>query len=115
MSELTNGEGTQARWATPPEVIEVLKDVLDPELGVNIVDLGLVYGVDIDCDGAAVVDMTLTSPTCPLTDKLEADVCFLLSEVTSSVRINWVWMPPWTLDMISEDGREQLRAIGFFL
>ena len=102
-------------WATTEEIIEILKDVVDPELGVNIVDLGLVYGVDITKDGHVTVDMTLTSPTCPLTDQLEADVHYLLSSSTRSVAINWVWIPPWTLDMISEDGREQLRALGFNL
>ncbi|MDR0487825.1 MAG: metal-sulfur cluster assembly factor [Propionibacteriaceae bacterium] len=95
--------------------MEILKDVVDPELGVNIVDLGLVYGVDITNEGRATIDMTLTSPTCPLTDQLEADVYYLLSTCTRSAVINWVWMPPWTLDMISDDGREQLRAIGFNL
>jgi metal-sulfur cluster biosynthetic enzyme len=102
-------------FATREQIMEILKDVVDPELGVNIVDLGLVYGVDITNEGRATIDMTLTSPTCPLTDQLEADVYYLLSTCTRSAVINWVWMPPWTLDMISDDGREQLRAIGFNL
>ena len=102
-------------WATPAQILDALKDAVDPELGVNIVDLGLVYGVDIDDEGRATIDMTLTSPMCPLTDQLEMDVRYLLSTLTSDVAINWVWLPPWTLDMISDDGREQLRAIGFNL
>ncbi|MCL2735283.1 MAG: metal-sulfur cluster assembly factor [Propionibacteriaceae bacterium] len=104
-----------ASWGTHEQIMDALKDVVDPELGVNIVDLGLVYGVDIDDQGRATVDMTLTSPGCPLTDQLEGDVRYLLSALTSQVAINWVWLPPWTLEMISEDGREQLRAIGFSL
>ena len=104
-----------AAWATPEQIGDTLKDVLDPELGINIVDLGLVYGVDVSDDGFATVDMTLTSPMCPLTDQLEIDVRYLLASLTSGVAINWVWLPPWSLEMISEDGREQLRAIGFSL
>ena len=102
-------------WGTPAEILDALKDVVDPELGVNIVDLGLVYGIDIDQDGRATIDMTLTSPGCPLTEQLEMDVRYLLMALTSDVTINWVWLPPWNLDMISDDGREQLRAIGFSL
>ena len=100
---------------TPDEIMNKLKDVLDPELGINIVDLGLVYGVDIDELGFVTVDMTLTTPMCPLTEQLETDVRYLLSSQASGVAINWVWLPPWSLEMISEDGREQLRAIGFSL
>ena len=74
-------------------VLEALKDVIDPELGINIVDLGLVYGVVIGSENQVRLDMTLTSAACPL--------------------INWVWMPPWGPDRITPDGREQLRAIGF--
>ncbi|MDR1079107.1 MAG: metal-sulfur cluster assembly factor [Propionibacteriaceae bacterium] len=98
------------------DLIDALKDVVDPELGVNIVDLGLVYGVERDDDtGAVTIDMTLTSPMCPLTDQLEYDVHLVLGELASAVTINWVWLPPWTLDNITEDGREQLRAIGYSL
>lgn len=108
-------EAFMSKWGTTEDILYALKDVVDPELGVNIVDLGLVYGVDIDEAGRCTVDMTLTSPGCPLTDQLEMDVRYLLSAFASDVSINWVWIPPWTLDMISDDGREQLRAIGFSL
>ena len=108
-------EPLKEMWTDPEEIIDALKDVVDPELGVNIVDLGLVYGVDISEQGRVTVDMTLTTPTCPLTDQLEADIHYLLTPRARGVAINWVWLPPWNLDMISEDGREQLRAIGFNL
>ena len=98
---------------TEDEVLEAMKDVVDPELMVNVVDLGLVYGVQLDDQANATIDMTLTSPTCPLTDKIEYDTKYVLDSLVNSVTINWVWLPPWTLEMISEDGREQLRAIGF--
>ena len=98
---------------TEDEVLEAMKDVVDPELMVNVVDLGLVYGVQLDDQANATIDMTLTSPTCPLTDRLEFDTEMALDGLVNSVAINWVWLPPWTLDNITEEGREQLRAIGY--
>ena len=71
------------------------------------------YGVDIDDDGNVVIDMTLTSPACPLTDRLEYDTQTVLEGLVNSVRINWVWLPPWGLERITDDGRTQLQAIGF--
>lgn len=94
---------------------EAMRDVVDPELMVNVVDLGLVYGIHVDDENNATVDMTLTSPTCPLTDRLEYDTQVALGPLVNSVTINWVWLPPWTLDAITDDGREQLRAIGYNL
>ena len=88
-------------------------DVIDPELGINIVDLGLVYGVVIGAENQVRLDMTLTSAACPLTDVIERQAQTILSGVTDEVQINWVWMPPWGPDRITPDGREQLRAIGF--
>jgi hypothetical protein len=99
--------------ATQDTVIEALKDVVDPELGINVVDLGLVYGVAVDDANVASVDMTLTSAACPLTDVIEDQMRAALSEVVSDFRINWVWMPPWGPDKITDDGREMLRALGF--
>ncbi|WP_038109799.1 metal-sulfur cluster assembly factor [Varibaculum cambriense] len=98
---------------TQEDVLEALKDVIDPELGINIVDLGLIYGVDIQADGAVIVEMTLTSAACPLTDMLEEQTQWVLGSMASRVQINWVWMPPWGPDRITEEGREQLRALGF--
>jgi metal-sulfur cluster biosynthetic enzyme len=94
------------------EVLEALKDVVDPELGINVVDLGLVYGVDLS-DGVATLDMTLTSAACPLTDVIEDQAHSALADLVSDVKINWVWLPPWGPDKISDDGRDQLRALGF--
>lgn len=98
---------------TKEDITEALKDVIDPELGINIVDLGLVYGVEIHPDGEVTVEMTLTSAACPLTDMLEEQTRWVLSAMTTSVAIDWVWMPPWGPDRITEEGREQLRALGF--
>jgi metal-sulfur cluster biosynthetic enzyme len=99
--------------ATEDTVIEALKDVVDPELGINVVDLGLVYGVAVDDANVATVDMTLTSAACPLTDVIEDQTRAALTDVVSDFRINWVWMPPWGPDKITDDGREMLRALGF--
>ncbi|NMD45157.1 MAG: metal-sulfur cluster assembly factor [Propionibacterium sp.] len=95
------------------DLTEAMRDVVDPELMVNVVDLGLVYGIHLDDDNNCTIDMTLTSPTCPLTDRLEFDTEMALDGLVNSVVINWVWLPPWTLDNITEEGREQLRAIGY--
>ena len=95
------------------DVLEAMRDVVDPELGINVVDLGLVYGVTVDDDNAAVIDMTLTSAACPLTDVIEDQAASALDGLTAGVTINWVWMPPWGPDKITDEGREQLRALGF--
>ena len=95
------------------DILEALRDVVDPELGINVVDLGLVYGVDVDAERVATIDMTLTSAACPLTDVIEDQAREALDGVVSDFRINWVWMPPWGPESITEDGREQLRALGF--
>ena len=92
---------------------EAMRDVVDPELGINVVDLGLVYGIQ-ESDGVAVIDMTLTSAACPLTDVIEDQArAALVGPLVDDIKINWVWMPPWGPDKITEDGREQLRALGF--
>ncbi|MGI9093533.1 MAG: metal-sulfur cluster assembly factor [Mycobacteriales bacterium] len=98
---------------------EAMRDVVDPELGINVVDLGLVYGINLEDDGSATVDMTLTSAACPLTDMIEDQARSALvgdqpgTGLVNDIRINWVWMPPWGPEKITDDGREQLRALGF--
>ena len=99
--------------ATIDQVTEALKDVIDPELGINVVDLGLIYDMSVEEGNIAVLQMTLTSAACPLQDVIEEQARTVLSSITSDVRINWVWMPPWGPNKITDDGREQLRAIGF--
>ena len=98
---------------TVDDVTEALKDVVDPELGINVVDLGLVYGVQLDDETNATIDMTLTSAACPLTDVIEDQTAQALEGLVKDHRINWVWMPPWGPDKITDDGREMLRALGF--
>ncbi|GAA2506981.1 hypothetical protein GCM10010276_59830 [Streptomyces longisporus] len=88
-------------------------DVVDPELGIDVVNLGLIYGIHVDDANIATVDMTLTSAACPLTDVIEDQAKSATDGLVSELRINWVWMPPWGPDKITDDGREQLRALGF--
>ena len=104
--------------AAVDDLEEAMRDVVDPELGINVVDLGLVYDIRVDEANVAIVDMTLTSAACPLTDVIEDQTRAALTGgpgggLVDDVRINWVWMPPWGPDKITEDGREQLRALGF--
>ena len=97
---------------TEEDVEEAMKDVVDPELGINVVDLGLVYDIHVD-GNQATIDMTLTSAACPLTDVIQDQTNQALEGIANDVAINWVWMPPWGPDKITDDGREMLRALGF--
>ena len=95
-----------------------LRTVIDPEAGMNIVDLGLVYGMTLEAgdEGTVVkLDMTLTSAACPLTDVIEdqSRTALVGAGLVSDLKLNWVWNPPWGPDKITDDGREQLRALGF--
>ena len=109
----TDTAATGGSPTTVADIEEALRDVVDPELGVNVVDLGLVYGIVLDQDNTAVIDMTLTSAACPLTDVIEDQSAQVLDGLVEAFRINWVWMPPWGPEKITEDGKEQMRALGF--
>jgi metal-sulfur cluster biosynthetic enzyme len=112
-SDLPEVDTTGGGTTTVEDVREAMKDVVDPELGINVVDLGLVYDVHLDGSTNVVLDMTLTSAACPLTDLIEEQTNSALEGIVNDVTINWVWMPPWGPDKITDDGREQLRALGF--
>ena len=112
-SDLPEVDTTPAGATSPDDVWEAMKDVVDPELGINVVDLGLVYGVDVDEHSNTVLSMTLTSAACPLTDVIEDQTRQALDGLVNEFRIEWVWMPPWGPDKITDDGREMLRALGF--
>lgn len=116
--EETTAGGTAVAVASIDDVEEAMRDVVDPELGINVVDLGLVYGLNVDEANVATIDMTLTSAACPLTDVIEDQTMQALTGgpgagLCVDAKINWVWMPPWSMDKITDDGREQLRALGF--
>ena len=99
----TDGEVTEKK------VMEVLGDIYDPEIPIDIVNLGLVYGVRID--GSAVnVDMTMTSPGCPAATQIVAEAKYLLEEIegVSEVNVEIVWDPPWDPGKMSEAAKESL-------
>ncbi len=117
-TEVTTAGGTAVAVASIDDVEEAMRDVVDPELGINVVDLGLVYGLNVDEANVVTIDMTLTSAACPLTDVIEDQTMQALTGgpgpgLCADAKINWVWMPPWSMDKITDDGREQLRALGF--
>jgi metal-sulfur cluster biosynthetic enzyme len=95
--------------------IEALKVVRDPEIPVNIVDLGLVYRLDVDAEGVVDVDMTLTSMGCPVQDMIQADVELACMKVDGvrKVDVEFVWSPPWSTDKMTDDGKKQMRMFGF--
>ncbi|PST49861.1 hypothetical protein COO72_01130 [Bifidobacterium callitrichos] len=99
--------------ATAEDVREALHQVIDPELGIDVIDLGLVYGIEIDDQGRAIITMTLTTPACPLTDLIEDECASTLAGLVEEFRIDWTWQPRWTMDKITPEGREQLAALGF--
>ena len=103
---------TTTEKVLPPEelILEALKEVHDPEIGINIVDLGLIYGTEIDDSGHVNVTMTLTTPMCPLNEYIDAAVKTALEEVpgVTSSSVNLVWTPPWGPDKMSEDARLEL-------
>ena len=99
--------------ATAEDVREALHQVIDPELGIDVIDLGLVYGIEIDDQGRAIITMTLTTPACPLTDLIEDECASTLAGLVEEFRIDWTWNPRWTMDRITPEGRDQLAALGF--
>jgi metal-sulfur cluster biosynthetic enzyme len=93
---------------------QTLKAVVDPEIGINIVDLGLVYDVE-KADGHVDLRMTLTTMGCPLTELIHQQCTMVLTALpgVESVDVEFVFTPPWSTDMISDDAKEELRAMGF--
>ena len=94
------------------KIFDELKYVSDPELGINIVDLGLVYGVSIDKKNVATIKMTLTSPICPLNEQIENEVIDKALEYVDGAKVEWTFDPPWDKSMVSVQGQELLRAMG---
>ncbi|MHB8341340.1 MAG: metal-sulfur cluster assembly factor [Mycobacteriales bacterium] len=112
MTDVDGPVAASASLAGTDDVLGALHQVVDPEIGIDVVDLGLIYSVRVDPDNVAWIDMTLTSAACPLTDVIEAQTYDALSGLVADFHIEWVWMPPWSPERISEDGKEQMRALG---
>ena len=116
----TNGTGqdpssTEDEGAMREKVLEALKVVRDPEIPVNVVDLGLVYEVGVDDAGNVGIEMTLTSMGCPVQDLIQADAELAVMKVdgVNSVTVDFVWSPPWSPQKMTEDGKRQMRMFGF--
>jgi FeS assembly SUF system protein len=92
-------------------VVESLRTVYDPEIPVDIYELGLVYNIDISPDGKVEIRMTLTSPGCPVAESLPREVELKTASIdgVNEVRIDLVWDPPWTIDRMSEAARLELN------
>lgn len=96
-----------ARIASAEDVVEALKTVYDPEIPVNIYDLGLIYRKDIDAKGDVKIEMTLTAPACPVAGILPGKVAEAVAAVegVGEVEVTLVWDPPWTRDRMSDEAR----------
>ena len=94
-------------------VIDALKDIFDPEIPVNIYDLGLIYGVDVTADGHAAVTMTLTTPHCPVAESMPGEVEMRVAAVPriAFADVNLVWDPPWDPQKMSDDARLELGML----
>lgn len=94
-------------------VIEAIREVYDPEIPVNIYDLGLIYDLQIENDGSVLVTMTLTAPGCPVAGIMPQQVADAVAAVpgVGEVQVTLTWDPPWTKERMSEDAR---LALGFF-
>ena len=97
------------------QVLEALKIVKDPEIPVNVVDLGLIYDVDVQESGHVDITMTLTSVGCPVQDLIRADAEMAVGRLdgVEHVNVEFVWVPPWGPDKMTEDGKRQMRMFGF--
>ncbi|MEA3262661.1 MAG: SUF system Fe-S cluster assembly protein [Pseudomonadota bacterium] len=94
-------------------VIAALKDIFDPEIPVNIYDLGLIYGVDVDADGGVVVTMTLTTPHCPVAESMPGEVELRVGAVPGvrDAEVNLVWDPAWDPAKMSDEARLELGML----
>jgi len=95
---------------TEEKIVRYLKTVYDPEIPVNIYDMGLIYRIDLQENGHLVIDMTLTAPSCPAADFLVEDVTQKMRSIdeVKDVQVNIVFEPEWTKDMMSEEAKVEL-------
>jgi len=95
------------------EIVRVLKNIFDPEIPVNIYDLGLIYEVDVDDNNAVTITMTLTAPNCPMADDLIAEVHQGIQGIdgVKEVKVNLVFDPPWDKSMMSEEAMLELGLL----
>ena len=98
------------------EIIEAIKKVYDPEIPVNIYELGLIYKIDIQEEGNVEITMTLTSPFCPVAGSMPKEVAARASEVegVKNANVELVFDPPWSMDLMSEEAKLKLNLTGNF-
>jgi metal-sulfur cluster biosynthetic enzyme len=113
--ETTETEMIASGPVTREMALEALKVVKDPEIPVNIVDLGLVYKCEVSDTGVVDIEMTLTSVGCPVQDMIKADaeLALMRLEGVTGVNVDFVWTPPWGTGKMTEDGKRQMRMFGF--
>ena len=104
---------TDVQRPTVEELRAVLKEVMDPELHMSIMELGLVYAVDIDEDGLVTIDLTLTSPGCPIGPMIQGQAYHLLTQIegVEDVEVNLVWDPPWDPRTMASDEVKMMLGI----
>lgn len=107
--------GVSEQVPTKEQILEAMRVVKDPEIPVNIVDLGLVYEVNVSPEGMVGIEMTLTAVGCPVQDLIRADVELAVMRVpgVTGVEVEFVWTPPWVPAKMTEDGKRQMRMFGF--
>lgn len=108
-----NGKDMKDREFLKKEVIEMLKTIFDPEIPVNIYELGMIYDVEITESNNAIIKMTLTSPACPVAESLPGEVRERIKGIDgiNEVFVDLVWDPPWNMDMMSEEAKLQLGML----
>lgn len=102
------------REAIKNKVVEALKNVYDPEIPVNVYDLGLIYGINVDEEGRVNIQMTLTAPGCPIAGMVIASAESAIKEKVTEAKevyVNLVWDPPWTPLRVTSEGREALKKL----
>ena len=114
---LTNPSTVPVAEGVPSQaqILEALKVVKDPEIPVNVVDLGLIYGIDVTPAGNVEITMTLTSVGCPVQDLIrsDAEMAVMRLDGINQVEVEFVLSPPWAPDKMSDDGKRQMRMFGF--
>ncbi|MES9992007.1 MAG: SUF system Fe-S cluster assembly protein [Candidatus Thiodiazotropha sp.] len=113
MNSLHERESYSRAVPSREELIEALRSVYDPEIAVNIYDLGLIYRLQVDPEGRVEVDMTLTAPACPVAGTLPHEVGRVIDAVpgVTDATVKLVWQPPWSQERMSEEARFQLGLL----
>lgn len=94
-------------------VLDALHNVYDPEINIDIVNLGLIYDVKVDDQKRGIITATLTSPACPLNEMIEQEIAFHVEGLLKQFKVQWTFNPPWSIDKATDDGKAMLNALGW--